>query len=223
MLQREGFLQNFLQNSVTNHLSYLKICDTSLKHFYVIQFDSLKGRSSDITIQLQQVVGFNYKYRDISTSFSKDGEYKKINGTIFKTKKLFETQKLALQKDVFLAGYSLEESIVENTINWADETDDDTKSVKKRIEFQKETKGFCHSFSIPSVGKIHIYENEILLFLNSVDDIVQYVGLLMHYIYPNTLYILTKEYEQYIKNNILVRHMKETTKLFNYSYTTEST
>lgn len=234
MLQTEGFLQNFLQKSVTYHDSYLKICDTTLKHFYVIQFEGLKGRSSDITIQLQQIVEFTYKYMDISTSFSKDGEYKKINGTIFKTKKLFETQKLALQQDVFLGGYSLEESIVENTIKWEDDTGDQkiseiseigesNESCKKRIDFYKEKKEFCHIFSIPKLGKIHIYENEILLFLNSVDNIVQYVGLLMSIIYPNTLYILTKEYEQYIKNNTLVQHMKETTKLFNYSYTNEST
>jgi hypothetical protein len=197
MLQTEGFLQNFLQKSVTYHDSYLKICDTTLKHFYVIQFEGLKGRSSDITIQLQQIVEFTYKYMDISTSFSKDGEYKKINGTIFKTKKLFETQKLALQQDVFLGGYSLEESIVENTIKWEDDTGDQkiseiseigesNESGKKRIDFYKEKKEFCHIFSIPKLGKIHIYENEILLFLNSVDNIVQYVGLLMSIIYPNT-------------------------------------
>lgn len=227
MLQTEGFLQTFLQNSVTNHVSYLKICDTSLKHFYVIQFDGLKGRSSDITIKLQQVVGFTYKYTDILTSFSKDGEYKKINGTIFKTKKLFETEKLALQQDVFFSGYSLEESILEQKIKWEDDTHDqkigETGESPKRIEFYKETRGFCHSFLMPDVGKIHVYENEILLFLKSVDDIVQYAGLLMYYIYPQTLYVLTKEHEQYIKNNTLVQFMKHETKLFNYSYTNEST
>ena len=228
MLQTEGFLQTFLKNSVINHVSYLEICDTSLKHFYVIQFDGLKGRSSDITINLQQVVGFIYKYTDILTSFSKDGEYKKINGTIFKTKKLFETEKLALQQDVFFSGYSFEESIVEQKIKWEDDTYDQKigeigESGERRIEFYKETRGFCHSFLIPDVGKIHVYENEILLFLKSVDDIVQYAKLLMYYIYPNTLYVLTKEYEQYIKNNTLIQHMKQTTKLFDYSYTNEST
>ena len=77
----------FLQNSITNHISYLKISDTSLKHFYVIQFEGLKGRSSDIAIQLQQIVEFNYKNATMSTSLSKDGEYKKINGVILTIKK----------------------------------------------------------------------------------------------------------------------------------------
>jgi hypothetical protein len=233
----------FLQNSVTNHTSYVKISDdTSLKHFYVIQFEGLKGRSSDIAIQLQQIAEFNYKHTNISTSLSKDGEYRKINGVILKIKKMFETDKLALQNDVFLSGYSLEEAFIKNATNWddIDEKQDRKrdkkgkekakemekeieKEMEKEIEFQKETKVFCHIFSIIGVGKIHIYENEILLFLNSVDDITRYFSLLMHYIYPNTSYVLTKEEERFIKNNTMVQEMKHTTKLFNYSYATERT
>lgn len=239
----------FLQNSITNHISYLKISDTSLKHFYVIQFEGLKGRSSDIAIQLQQIVEFNYKNATMSTSLSKDGEYKKINGVILKIKKLFETEKLALQNDVFLSGYSLEESVIKNATNWDDidekekekekvkekgkekskerekerERDKEASKERETIEFQKEKKVFCHIFSIIGVGKIHIYENEILLFLNSVDDITRYFSLLMHYIYPNTFYVLTKEEERFIKNNTMVQEMKHTTKLFNYSYTADRT
>ena len=237
-------LQTFLQKSVTNHASYVKISetpdtpdasDTSLKHFYVIQFEGLKGRSSDITLQLQQIAEFKYKHATISTSLSKDGDYKKINGAILKTKKLFETDKLALQNDVFLSGYSLEESVVENASNWDDidekekgaekgkETEKEKEKEKEKIEFQRETRVFCHIFSIIDVGKIHIYENEILLFLNSVDDIQQYIGLLLYYIYPNTPHVLTKEQEVFIKNNTLVQEMKRATKLFNYSYATERT
>ena len=238
----------FFQKSLTNHISYVKISDASLTHFYVIQFEGLKGRSSDIAIQLQQIAEFKYKPATISTSLSKDGEYKKINGSILKTKKLFETDNLALQNDVFLSGYSLEETIIKNATNWddIDEKDkekgkdkergkDKAKEMEKgkdkemeneileKIEFQKETKVFCHIFSIIGVGKIHICENEILLFLNSVDDITRYFSLLMHYIYPNTPHVLTKEEERFIKNNTLVQEMKRTTKLFNYSYATERT
>jgi hypothetical protein len=217
---------DFLQNSVTNHISYVKISDdTSLKHFYVIQFEGLKGRTSDIVIQLQLVAEFSYKNSNIFTSVSKDGEYKKINGTILKIKKLFETEKLALQNDVFLSGYSLEESFIENAPNWADDDIDKTEESKNqsKIEFQKVTKVFSHVFLIPDVGKICIYENEILLFLNSVDDIVRYFGFLMNYIYPNTPYFITKKEELYIKNNTMVQNMKSLNNLFNYSYSSDRT
>ena len=215
----------FLQKSVTNHISYVKISDTSLTHFYVIQFEGLKGRSSDIAIQLQQIAEFKYKPATISTSLSKDGDYKKINGAILKTKKLFETEKLALQNDVFLSGYSLEETVIKNATNWddIDEKEKGTEKGTETIEFQKETKVFCHIFSIIGLGKIHICENEILLFLNSVDDITRYFSLLMYYIYPNTPHVLTKEEERFIKNNTMVQEMKHTTKLFNYSYATDRT
>ena len=124
----------FLQNSITNHISYLKISDTSLKHFYVIQFEGLKGRSSDIAIQLQQIVEFNYKNATMSTSLSKDGEYKKINGVILKIKKLFETEKLALQNDVFLSGYSLEESVIKNATNWDDIDEKEKEKEKEKVK-----------------------------------------------------------------------------------------
>jgi hypothetical protein len=161
---------------------------------------------------------------------------------------MFETDKLALQNDVFLSGYSLEEAVIKNATNWDDIDEKETgkekqerkrdkkgkekakemeketeKEMEKEIEFQKETKVFCHIFSIIGVGKIHIYENEILLFLNSVDDITRYFSLLMHYIYPNTSYVLTKEEERFIKNNTMVQEMKHTTKLFHYSYATDRT
>ena len=119
----------FLQNSVTNHTSYVKISDdTSLKHFYVIQFEGLKGRSSDIAIQLQQIAEFNYKHTNISTSLSKDGDYKKINGAILKTKKLFETDKLALQNDVFLS-----DKAIKNLLNFYEKTD--YKALEKLVEY----------------------------------------------------------------------------------------
>jgi hypothetical protein len=130
----------FLQNSVTNHTSYVKISDdTSLKHFYVIQFEGLKGRSSDIAIQLQQIAEFNYKHTNISTSLSKDGEYRKINGVILKIKKMFETDKLALQNDVFLSGYSLEEAFIKNATNWDDIDEKETGKEKQERKKKQET------------------------------------------------------------------------------------
>ena len=208
------------QNSLKNHKSYVQACNLPCKHFYVVEFEGLKGRP-DIILQLHHLVEFTYKHANIGTSISKDGLYKKTNGCVLRTKKLFEIEpKVVYQNDVSITGYSLEEEFKFKTKTWGDEGDEADEGDEK-IEFQKEIVELCNIFVKPDVVKIVVYENRIVMTVNTVEDVIQYFNIIMHYIYPSTPYLLTKEHEKYIKNNTLVQEMKHVTKLFDYSYTPE--
>lgn len=209
----------FFQKSITNHSIYAKTCKLPCKHLYVIEFEGLQGRMADITLQLKNVAELVYKSEQRKVSLSKDGQYKKVNGNIVRTKKLFETDKCIFQNDVSVFGYSLEEeSIVLK--GWADDETSD------KINFQKETVEFVQLFTNPNV-KIQIYLDRIVMVLNSVESIDmntgmgQYFGLILQCIYPFTVYFLTKDEEKFVKNSTIVQEMKRTTKIFEYSYITD--
>ena len=213
----------FFQRSLTNHSIYAKTCKLPCKHFYVVEFEGLQGRMADITLQLKNVVEFTYKSEQRKVSLSKDGQYKKVNGNVVRTKKLFETDKCIFQNDVFVFGYSLEE---ESTVlrGWAD---DETTEVKAagdvgddKINFQKETVELVQLFTNPNV-KIQIYVDRIVMTLNSDINMDQYFSLIIQCIYPFTIYFLTKDEEKFVKNNTVVQEMKRTTRIFDYSYITD--
>lgn len=203
---------HYLQQSITNHDDYSRLCNLPCKHFYVIEIEGLEGRM-DIPIQLQQVPEFSYKNVKLSTSISKDGVYTNTNGVVQKTKKQFDTSKLLLQNDVSLSGYSLEEEQTSRKAKqWGDEDGEEG------LVFQKETIQYCHVFTLKNVLTVYIFENKIVLKVTETDHIEQYLDDIMHLIYPSTPFILTLEEEKYIKNNTLVQHMKSVNKLFDYSY-----